>query len=83
MSVSPLPVPAAAAATLIKLENGEYTAASVAVDPVEATKLGLVKEPDGNYGTPPPAPVPAEEPATVKSSPAVLNTLASLKVGGE
>jgi hypothetical protein len=62
---------------LVKLANGEYTAASVTADPKDATKLGLVKEKDGNYGTTPPA---ATNP---KSSTAVLSSLATMKLGGD
>ena len=61
---------------LVKLANGEYSAASVTADPKDATKLNLVKEQDGNYGTTPPAPVEA------KSSPDTLATLLTLSLGG-
>ena len=92
MSVSALASSAAVAATssasfpsstaqLVKLANGEYTAASVNADPTAALKLDLVKEKDGNYGTTtPPAPAGA---ATQSSSSAVLASLASLSLGGE
>jgi hypothetical protein len=68
----------ATSAQLVKLANGEYTAASVVADPKDATRLDLVKEQDGNYGTTPP---PAS-PADAKSSPNVLSTLSSMKLGG-
>ena len=92
MSVSALASSAAVAATsstsstsssaqLVKLANGEYTAASVTADPTAALKLDLVKEKDGNYGTTtPPAPAGA---AATQSSSAVLASLASLSLGGE
>lgn len=91
MSVSALASSAAVAATsssssasttaqLVKLANGEYTAASVDADESAALKLGLMKEKDGNYGTTPPAPSSA---AAQSSSSAVLTTLASLSLGGE
>ena len=43
--------PPAAGSKLVKMANGEYTAASVKSDQEDALKLGLVKEKDGNYGT--------------------------------
>jgi len=63
---------------LIRLASGEYTAASVAEDPKDALKLALVKEKDGNYETAPAAP----DAVTSHSSPRVLFTLPSLKMGG-
>jgi hypothetical protein len=66
----------AAGSQLVKLASGEYTAASVAADPKDATKLGLVKENDGNYGTSPPAP------ADAKSSANVMSAVALMKLGG-
>jgi hypothetical protein len=81
MSVSALPTSASASTpALVKMASGEYTAASVSADPTDATKLDLVKETDGNYGTTPPAPTGAA--AAVQSSPTVLASLASLKLGG-
>ena len=70
------PCSSATAAQLVKLANGEYTAASVAADPKDATKLNLIKEADGNYGTKPPAPVEA------KTSASALSTLTTLQLGG-
>jgi hypothetical protein len=82
-----MPVSAVSAITsattsqLVKLASGEYTSASVASDPSDATRLGLVKEKDGNYGTtPPPA---TDSTAAARSSPSVQAGLASLKLGGE
>ena len=69
----------AASSQLVKLPNGEYTAASVTADPKDATKLGLVKEKDGNYGTTPPVPA---NPVS-KSSPGVLASLSTMKLGGD
>jgi len=66
--------------TLVKLITGEYTAASVVADPKDATRLWLVKQPDGNYG---PASSPAGGWAAVQSSPTVLTSLDSLKLGGD
>jgi hypothetical protein len=66
----------AASAKLVKLANGEYTAASVQADQKDAVKLGLIKETDGNYGTTPPAPSDA------KSTPSVLSALTGMKLGG-
>ena len=63
----------------VRLPNGEYTAASVNADQKDATKLGLVKEKDGNYGTTPPA---AATNADAKSTPSVLSSLATMKLGG-
>jgi hypothetical protein len=71
----------AASSQLVKLANGEYTADSVAKDPTDATKLNLVKERDGNYGTT--APAPTENSAAVQSSSNVLATVTSLKLGGK
>ena len=82
MSVSALPASTASStpAQLVKLANGEYTAASVDADPTAAIKLDLIKEKDGNYGTTPPAPA---GPAAAQSSSAVLTSLASLALGGK
>lgn len=68
----------AAGSQLVKLANGEYTAASVTADAKDAAKLGLVKEQDGNYGTTAPAP----SSANAKSSSTVLSTLTSMNLGG-
>jgi len=68
----------APSAQLVKLGNGEYTAASVTADAKDATKLDLVKEQDGNYGTTP----PTASPPDAKSSANVLSTLGSIKLGG-
>ena len=66
---------------LVKLASGEYTADSVASDKSDSTRLGLVKEKDGNYGTtPPPA---TESAAAAQSSSTVQAGLPSLKLGGE
>ena len=77
MSVS-ISAPAAATSTaqLVKLPNGEYTAASVTADPKDAAKLNLVREKDGNYGTTPPAS------AAAQSAPAVQSSLSDLTLGG-
>ena len=67
-------------AALVKMANGEYTAASVTANETAALKLDLVKEQDGNYGTTPPAPTGSLA-ATQSTSP-VLSSLTSLKLGG-
>ena len=81
MSTSALSSTDASSAALVKLANGEYTAASVDKDQKDALKLGLVKEADGNYGTTPP--VPTGSAATAQSSSSVLATVASLNLGGK
>jgi hypothetical protein len=81
MSVSALPTSTGASTpALVKMASGEYTAASVTADPTDATKLDLVKETDGNYGTTPPAPTNGA--TAVQSSSTVLASLASLQLGG-
>ena len=69
-----------AAAKLVKLVDGEYTASSVMSDPRDASRIGLVKQPDGNYGAPTPPPSAAARAA--QSSPTLLATLESLRLGG-
>jgi hypothetical protein len=71
----------AAGARLTELANGEYTAASVAVDVTAAIRLGLVKQPDGNYATTPP-PAPAGVVAAAQSAPGVLSAVVALPLGG-
>jgi len=70
----------AATSALVKTANGEYTAASVAKDPKDAAKLGLIREQDGNYGTQSASQVSAT-PAT-KSTSATLSVLTTLTLGG-
>jgi hypothetical protein len=65
-------------AQLTKLASGEFTAASVIADPKDAIRLALVREKDGNYVTAPVAP----DAGSSHSSPRVLFTLPSLKMGG-
>jgi len=67
--------------TLVKIGNGEYTAASVSTDQKDANSLGLIKEADGNYGTTNPSAASSGS-ASAQSSSAVLSALASLKLGG-
>jgi len=81
MSVSAVTSGTTTSATLVKLGNGEYTADSVSKDQTDATRLGLVKEKDGNYGTTPPA--PTDSTAVAQSSSAVLSSLSSLSIGGK
>jgi hypothetical protein len=75
-------ISASAPAQLVKMANGEYTAASVLADPTDASKLALVKEKDGNYGTSPPPVAPSGNAAT-QSSANVQAALTSLKLGGQ
>ena len=81
MSISALTSTGASSAALVKLANGEYTAASVDKDQKDALKLGLVKETDGNYGTMPP--VATGSAASAQSSSTVLASLTSLNLGGK
>ena len=67
--------------TLVKMANGEYTAASVSADQADATKLGLVKEKDGNYGTASPQ-VATSAPAAAQASSNVQAALTTLTLGG-
>ena len=39
------------AMTLSKLANGEYSASSVATDPIDANRLSLTRLKDGNYAS--------------------------------
>ena len=83
MSVSFVSVAAtttASSSQLVQLANGEYTADSVAKDQKDAIRLNLIKEPDGNYGTTPPAPTGRS--AAVRSSSNVHASVSSLKLGG-
>ena len=64
------------------MADGEYTAASVAQDPTDAAKLGLVKEKDGNYGTSAPSQVQASSSASSSSSSGVQAALSTLTLGG-
>jgi hypothetical protein len=82
MTVSALTTTSTTAATLSKLGNGEYTPASVSADPSDATKLGLVKEQDGNYGTASAASIAASGSAAGQSSSAVQIALTALSLGG-
>jgi hypothetical protein len=81
MTISALPSSVGASAPgLIKLITGEYTAASVVADPRDASRLWLVKQQDGNYGTTSPALVSGL--ATGQSSRTILASLDSLRLGG-
>jgi hypothetical protein len=81
MTIFALSASTTSAAALVRLDNGEYTAASVAADPTAATNRDLVKEKDGNYRAAT-APTPSSGAAAVQSSSAVLAALASLTLGG-
>lgn len=67
---------------LVELANGEYTADSVSSDQTDATKLGLIKEKDGNYGTSKPADTKPSASAAAQSSSNVQWALTSLTLGG-
>ena len=67
-------------ATLVKMANGEYTAASVAADPTDAAKLGLKREKDGNYGTAAVSPTTSSAASTTASS--TLAAVTGLTLGG-
>ena len=69
---------------LVKLGNGEYTASSVQSDPIDAAKLGLTREKDGNYGTanPATATVSSTSSAATRSTAAVQSALSTLTLGG-
>jgi hypothetical protein len=67
-------------ASLVKLANGEYTAASVAKDQKDANRLGLTLLKDGNYGTA--APAATESAGAAQSSAKTLSGLSSLTLGG-
>ena len=66
---------------LVKLANGEYTAASVTANQTDANKLGLVKEQDGNYGSEKPK-VASSPPAAAQASAGVQSALLTLQLGG-
>ena len=66
--------------TLRRLNNGEYTAASVLAAPVQAVRHGLVREEDGNYGIDKVA--PAFNTAPARTSSGLQDALASLRLGG-
>ncbi|MDR3463492.1 MAG: hypothetical protein P4L76_14365 [Beijerinckiaceae bacterium] len=73
--------PAIAVSALYKQANGEYSAGDVASDYAAASKLGLVKLPDGNYGSLLSA-IFATSPAAASSSPGIQSALNSLVLGG-
>ena len=66
----------------MQLANGEYTAASVAADQTDATKLALVKEKDGNYGTSAPKQVAPRTATSSSVSGGVQTALSFLTLGG-
>jgi hypothetical protein len=78
MTISALP---SSVPGLIRLITGEYTAASVVADPRDASRLWLVKQQDGNYGTTSPALVSGL--AMGQSSRTILASLDSLRLGGQ
>ena len=82
MTISALPSSVGASAPgLVRLIIGECTAASVVADPRDASRLWLVKQQDGNYGTTSPALVSGL--ATDQSSRTILASLDSLRLGGQ
>ena len=64
---------------LVRTVFGEYTAASVAADPLDAGRLSLVRQDDGNYGLPAFA---VGGPALSRSSRFVQSAVINLAVGG-
>jgi hypothetical protein len=85
MSLSTLSSAAASsvvnAMVLYKQANGEYSAGDVASDYSAATKLGLVKLPDGNYGSLLSA-ILAPTSAAANSSSGIQSALSNLVLGG-
>ena len=77
-----LPATTVATKGLQKTANGEYTAASVTANQADATKLGLVKEKDGNYGTASAPGLASTGSAAASSSSVVQAALTSLTMGG-
>ena len=71
----PFGLTSATASALVKLIDGQYTAASVQADPKDAARLNLVKMKDGNYGTPP-------TDAALQTTPATLSAVVTLQLGG-
>jgi hypothetical protein len=81
MATSAIPSsPGVPISVLIKLTSGEYTAASVAADPKDATRLWLVKQQDGNYGV---TSAPSMGSPEAQSSSGVMGGLDSLRLGGQ
>lgn len=68
------------AMALVRLGNGEYSAASVATDPVDAAKLALVRLQDNNYASPLFAGIVSSPAARATSG--VQSALTSLSLGG-
>lgn len=68
--------------TLIRVLADEYTPASVAADPADAERLGLVRAEDGNYRSPPAAAFGVLAAAAALSSPGVQAGLYGLRLGG-
>jgi hypothetical protein len=73
--------PVVNAMALYKQANGEYLAGDVASDYSAATKLGLVRLPDGNYGSLLSA-ILAPASAAANSSSGVQSALSNLVLGG-
>lgn len=66
---------ASASSSLVRLADGEYTAASVAADPTASSRLDLVKLKDGNYAAMPVSP-------SLMTSASTAIALSTLHVGG-
>ncbi|WP_237476555.1 hypothetical protein [Lichenibacterium dinghuense] len=67
---------------LIRVLADEYTPASVAADPSDASRLDLVRAADGNYATPPLAAFGVLAAAAAASSAGVQAGLYGLRLGG-
>ena len=72
--------------TLKRLNNGEYSASSVLAAPIQAVRLDLVREADGNYGLDKVRTdairLSAFNSPAARSSLSLLGALSSLQLGG-
>ncbi|MBE7220824.1 MAG: hypothetical protein INR64_20340 [Caulobacteraceae bacterium] len=68
--------------TLIRVLADEYTPGSVAADPSDAERLGLVKAGDGNYATPPLGALAVLAATAARGSTGVQAGLYGLRFGG-
>ncbi len=72
--------------TLTRLNNGEYSASSVLAAPIQAVRLDLVRETDGNYGLDKvrtnATRFSAFNSPAARSSSSLLGALSSLQLGG-
>lgn len=72
----------AALPCLVRVLADEYTPGSVAADPSDAARLGLVRTADGNYATPPLAAFGVLAAAAARGSAGVQAGLYGLRLGG-